>query len=207
VLSHRAEAQSGYLGVTSIFNLPDTIYEGTSYDSIMVFVTNKDSFPYQGVIELWMVADSSNFPVLLSAAGPAFQLNPGDSASIIINNYTFDPAAFKEGDNIVVVWPIGTFNDADSLYADVYYLHLSSVDNQYINDDIIVYPNPAGGKLHFYTTGNLLPERVRIIDSKGRLVYNEIFSPTLDVYHLAPGVYSLFIFHREGVSIKKLLTQ
>ena len=207
VLNNKVEAQSGRLGVTSIANLPDTVYEGTAYDSILVYVTNLDTTPYQGSIELLMLADSSNFPVSFSQGAPAFQVSPGDSVLLTVNNYFFDPAAFKEGDNIVVVWPIANVSDVDSFYVDVYYMHLSSAtENQTLIDNIYLYPNPAGSKVEIFSSDRKKLEQVRIYDSKGKLVYEKKDSlSTIDLDGWAPGIYSLFIFHREGVSIKKLL--
>lgn len=205
----QAEAQSSRLAVSSILNFPDTIYEGVAYSNIQVVVSNEDTIQnYQGSISVNFLTDSINVPVQLSPGAPNFFLTPGDTIVLIVNNYVFDPSAFKAGENIVVVWPVANVGDVDSLYIATYFVHTADIKDPLSLSELSFYPNPAHEYIVIKNKSGLDLEQVRIYTIDGRLagIYEPV-SKTLDIRHLPEGVYHIYFYHKKGISVRRLIRQ
>jgi hypothetical protein len=208
-LMQQAEAQSSKLAVSHILNFPDTIYEGVAYSNILVVVSNEDTIQdYQGSISVNFLTDSINVPVQLSPGSTNFLLAPGDTAVFIINNYIFDPSAFKAGENIVVVWPVANVNDVDSLYTPTYFVHTADIKDPLSLSELSIYPNPAQEYIIIKNTSGLDLEQVRIYIMDGRLagIYEQ-GSGILDIRHLPEGVYHIYFYHKKGISVRRFIRQ
>ena len=200
------------LRVSQLINfpsLPDTIYEGVAYDSIGIVVINEGTVPYQGSISVAMLADSSIFPVYLSFNPSGVFLLPGDSIIYIINNYFFDPATFREGDNIVVVWPVANSSVSDTLETDAYYVHITGLNDLHSPAELDIWPNPASNEVNIFTAPEVHLEQVRIYSIDGRIVgdYYLKSGRTFNVNQLSPGIYYVYFYHRNGLSVRKLIRQ
>ena len=197
------------LRVSQLINFPslpnDTIYQGASYDSILAVVVNDGNIPFQGYISIGMLADSSIFPVYLYYGNSAYFLLPGDSIVFNINNYTFPPGSFREGDNIVVVWPIGNTNVSDTLATDVYYVHTTGISDIYSEAQLHISPNPASDNIRVFKASDIFLEQVRIYSTDGRLLIRSLRSDEIDISGLEAGIYYIYFYHRKGISIRKLI--
>lgn len=214
LFSIRAGAQgtTSSLRVAQLINFPslpnDTIYQDVSYDSILVVVVNDDSIPFQGAISVAMLADSSIFPVYLSFSPTGVFLLPGDSITYVVSNYFFDPASFKEGNNIVVVWPVANVNVTDTLETEVYYVHATGISDVYSPAELYISPNPASNQIRIISTPEIQLEQVRIYGIDGRIIYDyKLKTNKIDINQLHPGIYYIYFYHRKGISIRKLVKQ
>lgn len=208
----KAQGTIPSLRVSQLINfpsVPDTIYEGVAYDSIGIVVKNDGTVPYQGSISVAMRADSSIFPVYLSFNPSGVFLLPGDSIIYFVSNYFFDPATFREGDNIVVVWPVANVNVSDTLETDAYYVHITGLNELYSPAELDIWPNPASGELNIFTAPDIHLEQVRVYGIDGRIVgeYNIKSARTIYVNQFSPGIYYIYFYHRNGITVRKLLRQ
>jgi hypothetical protein len=169
----------------------DSAFEGQSY-SFTAVISNGTNFQLNGILELVFRVDTVETVVFTT---PTTTVQAGDSISITVSQYSFTQQLYQAGNNIVVVWPriSGASPQTDTLYANVYFVPLSSVgfpmedNSQWIN----VFPNPAQ---EWTTIG--IPEKesveyVRILDVSGKLI-REFVAPESNRIHtgqLAPGAY------------------
>ncbi len=52
-----------------------------------------------------------------------------------------------------------------------------------------VYPNPTNGIIHFSLRDTFFPEKIRVFDWSGQLVYAGIYQPVVQLEHLLSGIY------------------
>ncbi len=192
------------LSVTQLYNfpsLPDTIYEGVSYDSIRVVVTNTGSVPYQGSVSIGMQADSVVTAAYINFSPAGVFMLPGDSIVFNINNYVFDPNALRQGGNIVVVWPVANANTGSTIVRNVYFVKLSTTGIAEPENNIRFYPNPTSGPLVVITDLRDPVERVRIWNAQGQQVITvNITPPQIDLSGLKPGIYFIELhYNNEAV--------
>jgi len=86
----------------------------------------------------------------------------------------------------------------------------TGVGNHLLNDEFIVYPNPAGALIHIVSLDNQCPgATIEILNMGGKLVYsqNSKTGPgvTIDISHLDEGVYILKIQSDQTVVNKKII--
>ena len=189
-----ASAQQANLSITGIFNLPDTVYEGTPYNTISVEVQNQSVFnSFTGTLFILIRQDTLGaFITDTLISGQGVTILPGDSAVLTTTNYFFTPNAFKAGGNTVVVWPSANQTvTVDSLQEYFVFIPFNSVAwHQPDNHELFLMPNPAAGFLVLET--RLKPERVRIFNLEGRLVYDQPFLfKRLNLDGILPGGYVL----------------
>jgi hypothetical protein len=190
-----AQAQGGAFKVMSIPGFPelpaDSAFEGQSY-SFNALIYNGTNSQLNGALELVFKVDSVENVVFTN---PAFGVQPGDTQTVTISQYFFTQQLYQTGNNIVVVWPriSGASPLTDTLYADVYFVPLSSVgfpkedNHQWIN----VFPNPVQDWVTIGTASGDRLEYVRIFNVSGQVV-SEILAPSgRKIYtgQLAPGMY------------------
>lgn len=211
LVSIRSFAQQPSLSVIQIVNLPDTVYENQSYDSISITVRNYNNNAFfQDTIYVFIKQDTSsavNTGTLIFAPGASI---PGGSVvTLTTANFFFTSAVFLTGGNTVVIWPYAkSATTYDSLRTDIVFVPFSGLSEAENNDiELILAPNPASG--YFQLQTNKPVKQVRIYDTKGRLVYNNPFtSPFIQIDELKPGVYLTEIRFKNGKRlIRKLYKQ
>lgn len=169
----------------------DSAFEGQSY-TFNAVISNGTNVPLNGALELVFKVDSIESVVFTN---PAVGIPANDTITITVSQYFFTQQLYQTGNNIVVVWPriSGTSPQTDTLYANVYFVPLSSVgfpkedNHQWIN----VFPNPVQDWVTIGTTADDRLEYVRILDVSGQVV-SEIQTPSgrrIYTGHLAPGIY------------------
>lgn len=196
-----ASAQQANLSITGIFNLPDTVYEGTSYSSISVAVSNQSVFnSFTGTLFILIRQDTLGaFITDTMISGQGLTILPGDSAVLTTSNYFFTSNTYKAGGNTVVVWPSANQTvTVDSLQEYFVFIPFNSVAwHEPENRELFLSPNPASGFLMLET--GLKPERVRIFSMEGRLVYDQPFlAKRLNVEGILPGGYVLEVRMANG---------
>lgn len=78
-----------------------------------------------------------------------------------------------------------------------------SVENNSINNDFVVYPNPASDRIYIQ---NKNIKTIQLIDVSGKLVYKSNNDKSIDVRNLSKGIYILKVESKEGqISSKKVI--
>ena len=195
-------AQNALL-VQQLNNFPDlpndSAFEGVSYTFDAV-VFNGTNSVVTGNLQLFMDVDTLSFAI----GSPATQvnLNPGDTAIITIAGFGFGQSQFKAGNNIVVVWPSinsGITYPVDSLITTVYFVPLNSTGLPAAQvEGFQLYPNPGSDVVAWKTSTGQIPERVRIFDTKGRLVADLKDASSYQVSILPTGVYFIELFYSDA---------
>jgi len=108
--------------------------------------------------------------------------------------------------SLTIYWPSGTVDyiqnpDINATLSVIEGSTLSVEDPALV--DLSIYPNPVDDTLFLKTTGALVHKIASVFDANGKRVFNEKLSAsTVDVSHLAPGVYVLRI-ESQGKMIKR----
>lgn len=189
-----SKAQVANLQIAALISFPDTVSTG-DYIPVHVVVRNVGNTPYQGPLQIAMGAWGTttflyfnNTPILIL---------PNDTVSLIDSiGFYADPAFFRQGNNVVVVWP----------YSSQSITYSSSTVNIWYNDltigikepesiaNLQVYPNPVRDLLIIHSSNELI-ESVRIWSVTGQLMRFEkhvgesMFRVSLQ--DMAPGYYSV----------------
>ena len=81
-------------------------------------------------------------------------------------------------------------------------------------DDWTIFPNPSNGQvlIDFAGDWNNSLENIRVLDSKGRVIYQEriqtdLVTKSLNLAHLSSGVYSIQLIGKEKTSTKRMIIQ
>ncbi len=85
-----------------------------------------------------------------------------------------------------------------------------SVDNNFLENAISIYPNPNNGNIHINTTGNIVLEKAAIYTITGKRVkeFNNIANQkSLSFNSLKSGLYFLKLDSDKGGIVKKLIIQ
>ncbi len=94
-------------------------------------------------------------------------------------------------------FPIVT-NEAKSVISNIV-----STSNFDINDDIVIYPNPAGDYINIGSAADVI--KVNIYDLAGRLLQSSsVVNNQVHIKSLGTGTYLVKIFAKDGVSVKKM---
>jgi hypothetical protein len=88
---------------------------------------------------------------------------------------------------------------------DYYY---TSIDEKNRQDDLSVYPNPAGPYIRFAYTNPLWKEAsIEICDALGRTMLKQAFATSLDISSYAPGVYFVTVKNDRGLRSFKIIKE
>lgn len=197
----KAEAQV-HLRIDALVNFPDSANQG-DIAFVTAIVQNVGNAPFQGMLSIAMINDST-FDYLYQNAGFTFTILPGDTISLSPpNGYQFDSSVFRQGNNVVVVWPY----TAQSIIAD------TMTKNVWFNanavqpvpeipgfEGLMVYPNPASSFIQIYSP-KIPVEDVRIYSVEGKLLLEEnlLFqNHRLSLECLEPGAYHLELSNSNG---------
>jgi len=188
----RTEVMSQPSATLKVIDMPafpsmpnDSVYEGQPY-GFSIVITNGSNITIASSIEVVLKVDSLEDVIYTNPQTTVF---PGDTFSVSINSYLFTQPQFQAGNNIVVVCPRvigGIVVPADSFYADVYFIPISSLDDGLQTDNNMKFnpfPVPSSDYISFTGIEDKLFEYVRIYSINGQLV-NE---------YLKPGFRRLFI--------------
>lgn len=207
----RAQDTLGICAGGQIYNLQSFAYY-TDTASFYIWVKNYSSSPYQGTITLATVVDSMSGPPPDTAQIDSIfvQLSPGDSFPLVITE-TFTPLDYRVGGNIVVIWPSATnayFFNIPSQPDTVTILGYNSV-GEHGNSMTTVFPVPFRNHIFINTApGRDRPDRIRIIDLSGKVIYEEKFSPVIQMSpNLHAGTYILEMQWNSGRVERKRLVR
>ena len=169
-----------HLRVTSLSRFPvapvDTAFESFTYDSIQVTVENIGSTVLNNDnILLFIMGNPANgYDTMYDSPNALFTIQPGTTANITVDSYSFKPVHFDDGDNIVVVWPQArsTPSVSDTLSFHVYFISLLAEIENPANREVIISPNPVSDYILLDIPEKMSLKQVRIIDILGNCVYN-----------------------------------
>lgn len=194
------------LSITNLANFPiagvDTAYDIQTYDSITITLSNTGNQAVTGGYDVMLLGNPGLIDTLFTDTSATLQIFPGDSIIARPLPYQFDLTHFDDGDNIVVVWPAARAAgvQADTLTIGVYFVRLSGIDEPE-RSTLLAYPNPAIQFIKLESSPDNDVKYVRIIDSKGALVYYSTeFKSYIDVSRLYSGVYLIEIGQKDGKS-------
>ena len=189
--------------ITDILNWPDTAYEGQVYDSlyVQVVLSNPAGAAYVGNIGVGYMTDTVPLPRFMYLDTLPNVLATGDTMLFKVDGFQFDPASFREGGNVIVVWPITPVIPHDSLYLDVYFVKALSIGyDESPKAEIVLFPNPVESQLNVRIVDNHRPEHVRIFSQTGSLLYDKEFTePRIDVASFPAGVYFFELRFRDAI--------
>ncbi|MFL5754496.1 MAG: T9SS type A sorting domain-containing protein [Bacteroidia bacterium] len=201
-------AQTDSLGIdTSFFSysVPGTTTIN-SVDNYYFAIKHYGNSAYTGDVEIYIEVDSSNTGnslVLLAYDSLGISLPSGgtypDSVSVPITG------AFRQGINTVVIWPKtsaanpNAFITHDSLKVMVLATGFAGIATPAEGAETIIFPNPFTEKLYVMNReSNVRIERVRILNSEGKEISNELFKGYINVQHFQPGAYILEFIDSTG---------
>jgi|GEM_PF-985447 len=202
--SSPSDAQQPQLSISYI-NLPDSIYEGQSYDTLYVLITNLGNNQFSDSLSIFIKQDTTGVDTETLYSDSAF-IAGGAVITLALDTHLFDPLAYKAGGNTVVIWPVGkNATTFDTLITDFFYVKLGSAPGYERENDLLIYPNPV--KDYMFLDGMILPGDVRIYTLEGRLVYDQPFkNKRIDVGDLTPGMYLVECRYRNNQrAYKKIL--
>ncbi|MFM9988620.1 T9SS type A sorting domain-containing protein [Flavobacterium sp.] len=82
-------------------------------------------------------------------------------------------------------------------------LNLSNNDFENLTNELEIYPNPVGDKLHINTPEEIL--NVALFDINGRIINNTLINNTIDFSNISNGVYLIKIVTDKGIINKKII--
>jgi hypothetical protein len=195
----RAQA---HLKIVGMIGFPDSAYTNLAYPLTAV-VQNIGNTPYQGTIQIIMMSDSGIASFIYQSSSARLLL-PGDTAGLTPpNGFYFPNTAYRQGGNVVVVWPYaGTSALIDTITTSVYiyglYTGIKEIDGI---EKLKAYPNPTARGLTLESPVDEL-EDVRIFGLDGRELATYQFTGfgnrEIPMQSLAPGIYLLEIISRAG---------
>lgn len=111
---------------------------------------------------------------------------------------------FRTATTVSVV-PIASINQTDELMETFLNVTLGTEAVAYDANPLQIAPNPVKDFLKLKTNENVVPKSVSIIDSSGRMVYNQtIAEKIMDVSSLQKGIYFVKIETNKGTITKKI---
>ncbi len=129
------------------------------------------------------------------------------NATYIVNDATLLPGTTS----IIVTAEDGTINNYSIRFS--VQTGINS-DINYLNHDVLIYPNPADNLIYIKTNIDMLHFDLMIYDTKGTCLYNEQHintnkgvSKEINVENLKKGIYYLKIITKENIFIEKLIIQ
>ena len=176
------------------------VYEVSTYDSIDVTIVNDDTLLFSDSISIYIKSGSIQFiDTLIDAA--SVNIASGDSITLQRSGYVFSPVYFEDGDNIVVVWPSASSISiqADSVIFDLFFVSLLASSNNFSNETIILFPNPATKYISINGLDKIYIKQVRIYDLTGKVIYNHSsMQKLIPIEDLKPGIYLIKIELTDG---------
>jgi hypothetical protein len=104
--------------------------------------------------------------------------------------------------------PIASINQTDELMETFLNVTLGTEAVSYDANQLQIAPNPVKDFLQLKTNENLVPKSVSIVDSSGRIVYNQTDpEKIMDVSSLQRGIYFVKIETNKGTITKKILKE
>ncbi|GAB4403251.1 MAG: hypothetical protein OHK0039_02160 [Bacteroidia bacterium] len=103
-----ADGESRYLRISALAGLPSVLTDTSHYDLTVTIINADPQFPLISAVKL-MVSVSGDTPTTISEdVIPAAPIAPGDSFSVTIPGYGFDPLRFQGGGitHDIIVWPM-----------------------------------------------------------------------------------------------------
>lgn len=194
--NHQAQAQPApHLTIDALINFPDTAFYGQAYP-IAIRVKNIGAVPYQGPLQIGLMADSA-FAYLFYSNNPTNVILPNDTITLYTTGsgmlgFVFDSSVFRLGNNVVVVWPYSSQGSVlvDSLVTDVYINSTTGVKSISADDNFRLYPNPFKDNIMFDGVNKFDIDRVRIFTLQGVKVYDEKpLTKPIDLNRLNSGCY------------------
>ena len=135
----------------------------------------------------------------------------GNVGTVVITNYAyFDASNVLQFRNSLIVANIPllninnqTIDQSEDFYSPV----LSTVANE-LNNEFVVYPNPANDFLILKSNDNLPIKEISIADLNGRIVLKEISNfDKININLLESGVYLMAVNTNKGIVTKKILKE
>jgi hypothetical protein len=212
--------QNGY-GVTSVtFFLGNTEIGDDISASIHTVAGNIPTNTILGSTAVHTVTagDTVNFVTLafvpavnVSIGKFAIALNQLDTnnVALALDNFIFTPATsyFKVGAGAWTTIEAGGFPGSFLLRPNLN-LTTATVENQ-VSENILVYPNPANGKVYIHNGNAAADYTINILNSIGQNVYsqvhNSLVNTVIDFSNMSTGVYTLQMTSSEGVFTKSLV--
>lgn len=77
--------------------------------------------------------------------------------------------------------------------------------DDYVLDQLVIYPNPVSETLHIKKPEGLTVERIRIFNMLGQIVYTSVWNPAMDVSSLSTGLFFVELQTNQGRINKSLL--
>lgn len=160
------------IGGTGIYSI-STVAQYNDSDSINVFVKNKGNSAFSGTVTVFLAVDTSNgLNILTTDTFSVSGFNPGDSTSVSFT-YTYTPANFRLGTNIVVIWPQAagavTLDSAQATVTINGYNSVIEIDNK---GNIQVFPNPSVEMLNIQPDAATINQikQIQLYDLNGKLI-------------------------------------
>ncbi len=154
-----------------------------------------------GVVnQLWLEVSTNNPDLILylNVSG----INPDGTATI-----SFNPSGTNEGTATITVTLTDGVNTLTGTF-DVTVTYVSAI-KETLNNRLIIYPNPADGKL-FINLPAEEHENIVITDLTGKVIENrKIYSfentVEFDLEHLVAGIYIITVFSRDRILVNKFI--
>jgi hypothetical protein len=137
-------------------------------------------------------------------------INENCSIANLSNNFnnlaTLENAKIATG-NYEIIWEIvDVSGNSQTCSFDIEVSEYTDIKS-FAEDDAKIYPNPTAGKLHIQSNYNEI-EYLTVSTLSGRKLYekrNTETKETIDMSNLSSGVYLIKLFHKNDISIYKVI--
>ena len=198
----------GSLKVISISGWPDTAHCYSLVSGINITLKNTDSnFLSMGQFSILLKnADSNLSHVDTLISNFSDSLSPMQTRAYQVTNYSFTPAAYNAGHDVVIVWPISnSAAHVDSLRDSTYFVCTAGILDNRNEKPFNIFPNPAKEVLYFqFNDAKTALKEVRIFDIIGQEINR--YHPTqnsVPINTLSHGFYSIEFLLKDGTILRE----
>lgn len=213
--SNKAKAQTlPLIGIDYVSGIQDTMYIGYTYDILAVVKNYNINTTYSGPIAVLLNTENQQQAGFTLYIDGNALFTPNVDSIFIDTTFYMNPAYFVLGGGIttVVVWPQVDAPTTDPFIQQILILDpLSTAENR-LDNNVDLYPNPAGDKIVVALNGaKTTLERVRIFNLSGQIVADELNADNavqhmqFNLTNLTQGIYIMEAQTPQGMVRKKFV--
>lgn len=137
-------------------------------------------------------------------SGMSIRLRPNDS-EIFVSGYFSSIADFDINSDTFNVYPTGGF---DIFIAKYDTLSVSIINDSFVNNSFIIYPNPSKGKINFQLPNNSSQYTISLHNILGEVIWiSKAKQDEIDLSNSPIGIYSILVTTQHKTYCKKIIIQ
>ncbi len=190
--------------------IQDSIISSVSYTSNLITVNGCDSIIVTNIdiASVDVSVSQAGTTLTANADGPDFQwIDCDDNNSVIAGENSQSFTASQSGNYAVIISENGCSDTSDC-----YNIALTEIDENIMNQEFKVYPNPTKDNLTIYLVDYSQNINVSVLDMQGQIVLEQIFEHEedeihLDLQNLRSGMYLIHLNTDKKDTLLKILKE